>query len=172
MILICSFASSQSIMFNGIPVGGNIKTFKQKMIQKGYSLQDEYNGEYIKMKGIFANEPSYFYADATKKTNTVYQVKVYWQGDSFDVGYDTDIEEELEKLHKAMISKYGEPTEIEEKDSSYNGSVLRWIKPTGTIEVIYDKKRYKSGHIYLVYTSKAGLELKEKEEKTIDSNDL
>jgi hypothetical protein len=106
-------AWSQNLDFLGVPMGGTIQDFTETVRQR-FPLQKKVGGDhyYIYKGSIFGHE-TYFKAEYSRKTKTVYKITVTPQQIDQTAYLDS------------LVAHYGDPLEV-------NGG-YRWNREGGTV---------------------------------------
>ena len=104
---------AQHINFLGKPLGCNIATFKQRMIERGFKSNGEVEPTVYSFDGIFGGDEVLVAAYLSQKTRIVYQVGVFYN-DYRSFSYDDDSKStqknKFNRLAESFVKKYGEPT--------------------------------------------------------------
>lgn len=153
--------AAQNMKFMGIPLGSSIASFKQSLINKGFSWDSkksdsrEYNSMYI-FDGKFSGERVGLSVCITPKTRKVYEVCVrfkdlaysnYGNGISFD-----DQDYKYDKLYQSLCNKYGQPTYYKIKLNDQFPCSTLWETSSGTVELFYSWYKNTYRNLDLVYT--------------------
>ena len=129
MILVGMFAlpmHAQHLDFMGFPMGSSIADFTVQIRQR-YPMQRKVGGDqyYIYMGPIFGHN-TYFKAEYTKKTKTVYKITV------------TPKNVDQTALLDSLVAHYGEPLEIENGYRwNREGGVVLFYTPQGYDPVLF-----------------------------------
>lgn len=139
-LLTCQSLRAQSLDFMGYPMGGNIADFTAQVRQR-YPLQKKVGGDqYYIFKGSIYGHDTYFKAEYSRKSKTVYKITV------------TPKSVDQNALADSLIAHFGDPLEVK------NG--YRWNQQGGTV-FLYLPEGYDP---VLIYIDEAGV-AKFREEK-------
>jgi hypothetical protein len=158
--------------FMGIPVSGSMTEFSKKLAEKGFVLENSKDKDLWKYTGSFLNKECELYLVGTQITQTVWKVLVAVPASSNWYSLKSDYNSVCDKL----TNKYGVPENTFNffSDPYYEGDGYEitaiknekctyskyWKLPYGTISC----QIMVSTDIGISYESKAGTELKHKEE--------
>ena len=107
------YVCAQHLDFMGAPMGGTIAEFTENIRQR-YPLQKKVGGDrYYIYKGSILGHDSYFKAEYTRKTKTVYKITV------------TPQQIEITSYMDSLVAHYGEPLEVK--------GGYRWNREGGTV---------------------------------------
>ncbi|MCQ2285059.1 MAG: hypothetical protein MJZ57_09180 [Bacteroidales bacterium] len=164
------FSQSQHLSFKGVPIDGTLKSYTQKMVEKGFVYKGTQDGVTI-LSGDFAGYKNCMVAVSTLKGNDlVNMIAVLF------TPYDTwsAVNNEYENLKDMLTEKYGTPDMKEEVFTSYVGESddlkmlniksgeYKWFTtfstPNGDIELSIVNAEYTRARVMLRYFDKQNSE--------------
>ena len=167
-------ALSQSMKFMDIPLGINISSFKQKLLNKGFKFDskntesDEFHGMYI-FDGRFAGQLVGLSVCVSPKTKSVYSVCVRFKNLAYsEYGNGISLKDqdfEYNKLFDNISQKYGMPTYNRVKLSDQIPIATLWETSEGTIDLSV-RWYYHYRSLDLIYTDNKANKINEKEKQS------
>ena len=170
ILAVGAFAQSQHLAFKGVPIDGTLKSYTQKMVEKGFVYEGTQDGIAL-LSGDFAGQKKCYVAVSTLKGNDVVNmIAVFFNS------HDTwsGVLGQYEQLKEMLTEKYGDPKNIREEFTTYaesDGLKLSalhsgeyvWATTFGTnlgdIELsIVEGEKYHSGRVMLRYYDKQNSE--------------
>lgn len=146
-IIYVGFCYGQHIQFLGIPLGGDISIFKQKLIDKGYEYSSQYSdvggytGAYV-FFGRFSGEFAIVAVHYTPKSKLVARVEVQYSGYSkwpYQTNTRKDQEEIFDDRKHAISIKYGNPSVV--KTSEKYHRFAKWNLRDGKIVLFIERMK-------------------------------
>ncbi len=170
IFVVGAFAQSQHLTFKGVPIDGTLKSYTQKMVEKGFVYEGTQDGIAL-LSGDFAGQKKCYVAVYTLKGNDlVNMIAVFFNS------YDTwsAVLGQYEQLKEMLTEKYGEPENIREEFTTYVGDdsgklyalhtgeyvwATTFSTDKGDIELsIVEGDEYTSGRVMLRYFDKLNSE--------------
>lgn len=135
---------AQHVLFKGIPLGGNLDTFRQQMLEKGFAINDrrtdapgtcsfvgKFAGDFVEVNCIF-----------TPETNTVCKVGVDFKrwtvvldGGSGGVSRSQQVQR-FEQLAMSISNNYGKPAQDVKGARGGVERMAAWKVPGGVIHLV------------------------------------
>lgn len=135
---------AQHVLFKGIPLGGNLNTFRQQMLEKGFALNDrrtdtpgmcsfvgKFAGDFVEVNCIFASG-----------TQTVSKVGVDFKRwtvvlDGGEGGVSRSQQSQrFEQLATSISNNFGKPTQDVRGASGGVERMMLWNVPGGSIHLV------------------------------------
>lgn len=145
------YAQSEHLKFSGIPIGGTINQFQEKLVHKGYSLDRLINSRLSigsrAFKGKFIGKNVLLYVYYDEHTKIVYRVKAVMQSLSESIA-DQRYQEIQTMLLQKYDNGYSDEGQHERKPSlsifpkrykTYSDEEYDWTKCYGKIDVFISK---------------------------------
>ena len=150
---------AQHVVFKGIPLGGDLDTFRQQMLEKGFALNDrrtnsagscsfvgKFAGDFVEVNCLFAPE-----------TNTVSKVGVDFKRWTvvLDGGGGVSRNQQnhrFEELAMSISNNFGKPAQDVKKSGGGVERMALWKVPGGSIHLVLHNLQQKYVTLSLLFS--------------------
>ena len=176
LVLLFSVSFVNSQVFNGVHIGGTLQSCISNFKQKGFTFV-KYDTYGATMSGTVSNKQVELYIVATPKSKTVCKVAIYFpRRNSWSKLYS-----EYSEMKDMLITKYGDPNYNEEKfiqpyelGDGFETTAIKmekceyttiWLERANTNIIVEISEFLQT---YLAYENKKNMDLKNREDESIN----
>ena len=151
-------AQAQKILFKGIPLGGEINTFKQRMLEKGFALNDRRNDQdgTCSFTGKFAGDFVDVCCAFTPSDRRVAKVEVLFKRQTVDKEGKAGVSKEQQmakfnELYKAISNNYGKPARDIRGAGKEVERLVGWTEKDGSVCLLQQNLQGRYSVLSLVF---------------------
>lgn len=156
---------AQKILFRGIPLGGDLNTFKQQMLEKGFALNDRRNDQEgtCSFTGKFAGDFVDVCCAFTPSDQRVAKVEVLFKRQTVDNEGKAGVTKEQQmakfnELYKAISNNYGKPTKDIRGAGKGVERLVGWTGKEGSVCLLQQNLQGRYSVLSLVFSNNEAMQ--------------